>query len=64
MLNRWISSSPVGEERGASAVEYGLLIAGIAAIIVIAVFGFGGGVKSLFGNTCATLTSATGQSSC
>lgn len=51
-------------ERGASAVEYGLLIAGIAALIVIAVFAFGGGVKSLFTNTCTTVTSAAKQSNC
>ena len=30
------------DERGASAVEYGLLIAGIAALIVTVVFLFGG----------------------
>ena len=30
------------EERGASAVEYGLLIAGIAALIIAVVFVFGG----------------------
>ena len=29
------------DERGASAVEYGLLVAGIAAVIVAAVFVFG-----------------------
>ena len=29
------------DERGASAVEYGLLIAGIAALIVVVVFAFG-----------------------
>ena len=51
-------------ERGASAVEYGLLIAGIAAIIVIAVFAFGGGVKGLFSQTCGTVAAATSQSSC
>ena len=40
------------EERGASAVEYGLLIAGIAAIIVIAVFALGPIVKEAFTDTC------------
>ena len=30
------------DERGASAVEYGLLVAGIAALIVAIVFIFGG----------------------
>ena len=32
---------PTRDERGASAVEYGLLIAGIAALIVVVVFAFG-----------------------
>ena len=34
------------DERGASAVEYGLLIAGIAALIVVVVFAFGGVVRT------------------
>ena len=33
------------DERGASAVEYGLLIAGIAALIVAVVFLFGGALS-------------------
>ena len=36
------------DERGASAVEYGLLITGIAALIVVVVFAFGGNVTDLF----------------
>ena len=40
------------EERGASAVEYGLLIAGIAALIVVAVFALGPIVKEAFKDTC------------
>jgi len=40
------------EERGASAVEYGLLIAGIAALIVLAVFALGPIVKDAFSDTC------------
>ena len=36
------------DERGASAVEYGLLIAGIAALIVVVVFAFGGVIKNIF----------------
>lgn len=46
-------------EDGASAVEYGLLIAGIAALIVVAVFAFGGGVRGLFDDTCASVASQT-----
>jgi pilus assembly protein Flp/PilA len=40
------------EERGASAVEYGLLIAGIAALIVVAVFALGPIVREAFEDTC------------
>ena len=54
------------DERGASAVEYGLLITGIAALIVIVVFAFGGVLKNIFSGTCKTVgTSASvGTSSC
>jgi pilus assembly protein Flp/PilA len=40
------------QDEGASAVEYGLLIAAIAAIIVVVVFTLGGVVKKAFQNTC------------
>ena len=40
------------DERGASAVEYGLLIAGIAALIVVVVFAFGANIKDVFDETC------------
>ena len=51
-------------DRGASAVEYGLLIAGIAAVIVAIVFAFGGKIHDAFGNTCNTITNSTGDTSC
>ena len=40
------------DEDGASAVEYGLLVAGIAALIVAIVFLFGGVIKNAFQGTC------------
>ena len=43
------------DERGASAVEYGLLVAGIAALIVLIVFAFGGVIKGVFKTTCDTV---------
>jgi pilus assembly protein Flp/PilA len=43
-------------EKGASAVEYGLLVAAIAAIIVLVVFALGKIVKSAFGNTCQAIS--------
>lgn len=45
------------DERGASAVEYGLLIAGIAALIVVVVFAFGGTIEGIFSNTDSAIQS-------
>jgi pilus assembly protein Flp/PilA len=47
------------DETGASAVEYGLLVAAIAALIVVAVFGIGKVVSGAFGDTCDALDDAT-----
>ena len=44
-------------ERGASAVEYGLLIAGIAALVVVAVFALGPIVTEAFEDTCDEIDS-------
>ena len=44
-------------EEGASAVEYGLLVAAIAALIVLIVFALGGVVKEAFTDTCGTIKS-------
>jgi pilus assembly protein Flp/PilA len=43
------------DERGASAVEYGLLVAGIAAVIVAIVFLLGGVLQGVFSNTCNSI---------
>jgi pilus assembly protein Flp/PilA len=45
------------QEDGASAVEYGLLVAAIAALLVIIVFALGGVVRDVFQNTCDNITS-------
>ncbi len=47
------------DERGASAVEYGLLIAGIAALIVVIVFAFGDNIKDIFNDTCDSVNGAS-----
>ena len=45
------------DERGASAVEYGLLVAGIPAVIVSTVFILGQGVfLNLFTETCNSIS--------
>lgn len=51
---------------GASAVEYGLLVAAIAALIILLVFALGGFVKGAFLETCeafnnSSVTTTTGN---
>jgi pilus assembly protein Flp/PilA len=52
------------DERGASAVEYGLLIAGIAALIVVVVFAFGDSLTGIFKDTCSAVTKSATTSDC
>jgi len=47
-------------EDGASAVEYGLLVAAIAALVVIIVFALGGVIKEVFQDTCNEIASKAG----
>lgn len=48
-------------DEGASAVEYGLLVAAIAAVIVLIVFALGKVVQEAFQDTCDSIT--TGNTS-
>ena len=50
------------DENGASAVEYGLLVAGIAALIVLVVFAFGGLIRDVFNNTCSVVKASSSVS--
>ncbi|MBF4160558.1 Flp family type IVb pilin [Nocardioides sp. CBS4Y-1] len=50
-------------ERGASAAEYALLIAGIAAVLVLVIVALGGDVRGLFDLTDAC-QSAGSSSTC
>ncbi len=53
------------DDEGASAVEYGLLVAGIAAVIVAIVFLLGGVIQDAFQSTCDTIASgASTAASC
>ena len=49
------------KDRGASAVEYGLMVAAIAAVIVAIVFGLGGLVRETFQDTCTQIDTAAGE---
>jgi pilus assembly protein Flp/PilA len=48
------------DEEGASAVEYGLLVAAIAAIVILLVFAIGGWVQGAFKKTCEDLKEGAG----
>jgi len=47
------------DDSGAAAVEYGLLIAGIAAVIVAIVFTIGTKVSDAFQTVCTKLNNGT-----
>lgn len=47
-----------GRERGASAVEYGLMVAAIAAVIVGVVFSLGNVIQDAFAHTNECLAAA------
>jgi len=57
MLELFRNLTSKRDEDGASAVEYGLLVAAIAALIVVIVFALGGVIRNVFSNTCDTITS-------
>ena len=46
------------DERGATAVEYGLMVALIAGAIVLTVTALGGALSGLFGGIAATIGGA------
>ena len=56
MLEFFRTASARRDDDGASAVEYGLLVAGIAAVIVLLVFALGGVIQSAFKTTCTSVT--------
>jgi len=56
MLGYLRKISTTAKDRGASAVEYGLLVAAIAAVIVGVVFGLGTIVKTAFDNTSSCIS--------
>jgi pilus assembly protein Flp/PilA len=60
MLSYIRKVAQVRKDDGASAVEYGLLVAAIAALIVIIVFALGGLVKGIFTNTCDKIATSGG----
>ena len=48
----------VGDEAGATAVEYGLLLAGVGLLIMVAVFELGDALDGMFTHVRTTFTEA------
>lgn len=51
------------DDGGASAVEYGLIVAAIAAVTVIILFALGGAVRDLFTESCTTIANEASPTS-
>jgi pilus assembly protein Flp/PilA len=66
MLGHFLSRSGqrTRGERGATAVEYGLLLTGIAALLALVVYAFGDNVTDLFTDTCETISDARATGDC
>jgi len=60
---RRITTKNVEGDEGASAVEYGLLVAAIAAIIILVVFALGTFVKGAFRDTCTAFKNSNAVNS-
>jgi len=60
MLRFMLAQRNNRNDEGATAVEYGLMVAAIAAVIVLVVFLLGGVVKDKFSKTCAAINSTNG----
>jgi len=46
------------KDRGATAVEYGLMVALITGVIIVIVTALGGGLKTTFDNVCDIVSAA------
>ena len=47
-MGQWLQARIANDERGAAAVEYGMLVALIAAVVIGIVFALGGQIQSAF----------------
>lgn len=54
----------IHEEEGASAVEYGILVAAIAAVIIIVTIIVGAQIENAFNKICQALSGLPGGKSC
>jgi len=51
----------ISDESAATAIEYGLIAAGISVVIIAAVNAIGGNLSTIFGNISTQLGSGSGK---
>jgi pilus assembly protein Flp/PilA len=61
---KWLKRRRFRDDSGASAVEYGLLVTAIAALIVVVLFALGGIIGNLFDNSCGTIAGTITGATC
>lgn len=52
------------DDSGASAVEYGLVLVGIAALLVVILFVLGDTVRQLFDSSCGDIAAQVDPTAC
>jgi len=57
-------SAQPATERGASAVEYALLVSAVAALLIVAIFAFENTIGASFKTSCNEIASGTNQGTC
>jgi Flp pilus assembly pilin Flp len=60
MINRIQSNIAAKRDEGASAIEYVLLAALLAVILIVGIVAFGNFLNDSFAETCADVTTAAG----
>lgn len=58
LLKTWLEARFTGQERGASMVEYGLLLALVVIVALVAVKAFGTSVSTRFSSVSSSVTSS------
>jgi pilus assembly protein Flp/PilA len=61
---RRLCRRPHEDEEGASAVEYGLLVGAVAAVIITVVITLGGRVQDMFDDGCSSFGAGGASASC
>ena len=56
-MNRFKTGRLLDDEVGATAVEYGILLVAIAAVVIAVVYAIGGSVRGLFETTESNMSS-------